>query len=322
MNSCPTDATPLPRRHSCIYITVTLQRRASCCLADELLWSDCLSSFFTIARFHFGDSCHKPQIEGRTFWGAAVSDQALSFIRRAAKRRPGEIWNEQTIHLADDLEEHWGGKKKSASVFSISGDSWQADLHTSNQVATLSLLCLVSVLSQVKRGIFLFLFLFFTFFLTFLALKASHTSDYLFLFWTLFGPAYLGCPSWIFYRRGTRFKKKRGRKGEKNKLGVIRADKSSSLSTFSASFSDTLNPTPLPPTSPLVSPDGAIRQVKWLQNQEVTSSEVPGKSVCTCVRVMWRAFWKSRKMIQERKWRSGIDGRRLGEWVVRPDWRT
>lgn len=40
----------------------------------------------------------------------------------APRRRPGEIWNEQMIHLADDLKEHGAqNKKRSASVFSISG---------------------------------------------------------------------------------------------------------------------------------------------------------------------------------------------------------
>lgn len=51
-----------------------------------------------------------------------------------------------------------------------------------------------------------------------------------FCFEPFLGPAYLPCPTCIFHRRGTRFKKKRGRKGEKNKIGLIRADKSSHLS--------------------------------------------------------------------------------------------
>lgn len=138
--------------------------------------------------------------------------------------------------------------------------------------------------------------------------RSSHTSDYLFLFLTVWS-AYLGRPPRMLHRRGSRFNKKRGWKGEKNKHRLIRVDKSSPVSFC---------------FFPSVSPDSPIRQVKWLQNQEVMLQD-SWKRVGMCVRMCvcdMRGFLEimkddTRGKVEEMHRRHG--GKR---GVVHPDWRT
>lgn len=123
--------------------------------------------------------------------------------------------------------------------------------------------------------------------------RSSHTSDYLFLFLTVWS-AYLGRPPRMLHRRGSRFNKKRGWKGEKNKHRLIRVDKSSPVSFRFFPFG-----------------------LPWQSHQTGQMTPEPGSyaprfleksgDARTHVCVIWGAFWKSWKMIQGRKWTRGID---------------